>query len=658
MHWTAQKCRVDTFHSRVFSLDPQHFPLDKMRSFVQRLHDNGQHFIMMVDPAVAYADYPPFIEGRASGSFMLNSSGQVYQGEHRYFEPCRILTRAGVVWPGVAAYPDWFGPNTQTYWNNQFARCFSPESGVDIDALWIDMNEASNFCTFPCDDPATFAKTNENPALPQAVRDSATDNIPGSPGESKPSRSNSVFRLTKHQGLPGRDLINPRYQIHNAAGSISNKTIRTDLIHANGLTEYDTHNLYGHMMSLASYNAMLNRRPDVRPLVFTRSTFAGAGNKVGHWLGDNDATWDDYRISIAQAISFASIYQITMVGADVCGYGDENTTSTLCARWAMLGAFIPFYRSHQCLNTVYHEFYRWPLVTEAAKVAIKARYQLLDYLYTSFWSQAQTGIPSVTIPYWFVYPEDPQTLSISAQFFFGPNILVSPVTEEDATSVSIYLTRDTFYDFWTYKPVHGKGETIDLTDVGFTQIPVHIRSGSIIPMRVDWANTTTMLRKLPFKLVIAPSATDGNATGTLYLDDGKSIIQQATSVINFTYTGSKSTLKMAGTFEYDPGATVNLNEVVLLGVKEAPGLKRLADDALAGEKVMYVTNLDDIPGSFHYDSGAFLQMPELFDTNEQPDTQVSAVRVSVKGVYNATSQSMAYTLNRSLTEAFEVVLCY
>lgn len=49
----------------------------------------------------------------------------------------------GVVWPGVTAFPDWFNPDTQTYWNNEFDSFFSADSGVDIDGLWIDMNEAS-----------------------------------------------------------------------------------------------------------------------------------------------------------------------------------------------------------------------------------------------------------------------------------------------------------------------------------------------------------------------------------------------------------------------------------------------------------------------------------------------------------------------------------
>jgi alpha-glucosidase len=421
------------------------------------------------------------------------------------------------------------------------------------------------------------------PPLPPPVRESAGRPIPGFPEGFQPGAnttrrsiepqqlssspvkrfakrqaSNNTADLAEHPGLPGRDLINPGYKIQNPAGSISNMTMDTSIQNYDGTYHYDTHNFWGSMMSRTSHTSMLARRPTRRPLIITRSTFIGLGKYLGKWLGDNVSTWEQYRFSIAGVLNFNSIFQIPMVGPDICGFAG-NTTETLCARWTTLGAFYPFMRNHAGDTSISQEYYRWPMTTAAARNIIPVRYRLLDYFYTAFHRQTATGLPSLNALFYH-YPHDTNTFAIEHQFFFGDDILVSPVLEENSTSVSIYLPNATFYDFWTLEHVQGKGEWVNITDVGFDTIPLHIRGGAILPLRAESANTTTELRKQDFVLWIAPNETD-QAYGTLYLDDGDSVVQNATTEIVFEYDSGK--FKMSGEFGYH--TDLSIKNITLLG---------------------------------------------------------------------------------------------
>jgi alpha-glucosidase len=173
------------------------------------------------------------------------------------------------------------------------------------------------------------------------------------------------------------------------------------------------------------------------------------------------------------------------------------------------------------------------------------------------------------------YSSDSATHAIDKQFFYGPSILVSPVTDADSTSVTFYLPSDIFYDLFTFKRVQGSGATVTYTDIPFTDIPAHIRGGSIIPARVNSANTTKALRDQDFELLIAPDK-DGKAAGTLYLDDGESLNQAGTSEVKFSYEGS--TVKMDGRFGFS--TKVGVKSVTVMG--EGDPAKYEINEGLAG----------------------------------------------------------------------------
>lgn len=191
-------------------------------------------------------------------------------------------------------------------------------------------------------------------------------------------------------------------------------------------------------------------------------------------------------------------------------------------------------------------------------------YRLIDYIYTAF-HQAHTDGTPVLNPLWFRYPKDPNTFSLDLQFLYGDSLLVSPVTDENATSVSIYLPNDIFYDFQTLSPVRGPGASVLLSNISFTSIPLHIRGGAILPLRNKMAMTTTAIRRSDFEFVVAPGM-DGKASGQLYIDDGISITPASSTIVTMQYQNKK--LDISGSFAFP--TEVNVARVRFLGISQAP----------------------------------------------------------------------------------------
>ncbi len=109
---------------------------------------------------------------------------------------------------------------------------------------------------------------------------------------------------------------------------------------------------------------------------------------------------------------------------------------------------------------------------------------------------------------------DPNVADLGDEYMFGPALLVAPVTEQGATTRSVYLPAGAdWYNFWTNERLHG-GQRLTVA-APIDTIPVFVRAGSILPLGTAVESTAD-----PQKIAEVRVYPGADGRFTLYDDDG------------------------------------------------------------------------------------------------------------------------------------------
>ena len=243
------------------------------------------------------------------------------------------------------------------------------------------------------------------------------------------------------------------------------------------------YNAYPLLHTSAVHDGMARDYPAKRPILLTRSAWAGQQrNAAITWSGDVSGRWDVFRAQVPAGVKF-SMTGIPYWSADIGGFfgGDPKDAGyqQLFTRWLQFAVFNPMFRIHG--TGAGKELYSFPQAARAPLLdAVKLRYRLMPFLYAQAW-QVTAGNASFLYPVDMLFPGDPHARDLPSQFMFGRSIMVSPVVEENAVTRQVYLPAGSdWYDFWTGKREAG-GSTI-VAAAPLARMPLHIKTGTILPL--------------------------------------------------------------------------------------------------------------------------------------------------------------------------------
>lgn len=223
-----------------------------------------------------------------------------------------------------------------------------------------------------------------------------------------------------------------------------------------------------------------------RPMTFSRYAGVGSHRYPIGFSGDTAITWaslkyQPYFTNTASNIGYG--WWSHDIGGHMWGARDDE----LMARWIQYGVFSPINRLHSSDNPFSgKEPWKYNAATrEVMNRYLRLRHGLIPYLYTMNRRASRENLPLIQ-PMYYVEPEQEETYQVPNEYYFGTELLVSPITNPvDNVALSAktqtWLPQGVWADLFDGMVYEG-GRMVDLWR-SVENIPVLMKAGAIIPMK-------------------------------------------------------------------------------------------------------------------------------------------------------------------------------
>ena len=270
----------------------------------------------------------------------------------------------------------------------------------------------------------------------------------------------------------------------NEPAILGGKEVPT-LVEFNTGTLASVKNVFGLEMARATFEGtkkLLNQRP----FNLTRASYAGVQKYSAVWTGDNNPQ-DEHMLLGYRLLNSLGLSGVPFVGMDIAGFSGDASPD-LFLRWMSLGVYAPLYRNHTAINNRYHEPWQYGETnTDYMRQVIDWRYQLLPYIYSSFYQAHTSGMPiNRMLPIEYTHDTSVYKDAYGTEFQFGDNLLVCPVDSKTLVA-AVYLPQGAWYRLSSDQRY--EGGAVAYVPSPIKDLPVFVRAGGIIPEQSIIQNT-------------------------------------------------------------------------------------------------------------------------------------------------------------------------